>query len=113
MPDLTLPAPKTPLQSRAFALLRAIEHAGELARSDLTALNGGNLQDTKTALLFLREHQHTHICRYADAYPADPVYKFGKGRDARLSRRAKPNEPIRPPARDPLLAALFVRPARG
>lgn len=115
MSNLILPEPKSPLQGRAFKLLRALEGT-ELPRSALIALNDGRDQDTRRAITFLRDNRYIYTCRYTDD-TSEPVYKIGCEVDARVPRsvytkkkrepKPAPGADIRLPPADPLMAALF------
>jgi hypothetical protein len=115
MSKLILPEPRSPLQSRAHTLLLAIEKHGQLSRPDLIALNDGRVQDTKRCIVFLRhDRKHIYVCGYTDQ--GEPIYKIGCEPDARRPkgmrrRRAAVPAPIIIPPPDPLMAALFGRPA--
>lgn len=109
MSELTLPDPKTPLQARAFALLRALD-GKEYERATLVVLNNRNEKDTRQALRFMRDHNYIYICRWNGS---EPVYKAGVGVDARRPATGRRDAPVKPPEfkippPDPLLAALFA-----
>jgi hypothetical protein len=113
MSNLILPTPRNPLQSRAYALLRAIE-GHQLARPELIDRNDGRVADTKRCILFLREHNYIYTCGYTDE--REPIYKIGCEIDAKRpkggKRRATADvKPVVIPPPDPLVAALFGRPA--
>jgi hypothetical protein len=114
MSHLILPEPRNPLQARAFALLLAIEDHGQLSRPALISRNDGRDDDTRRCLLFLREQNYLYICGYTD--DRHPIYKIGCEIDARRPKGGKPRAPAAPkpitiPPPDPLVAALFARPA--
>jgi hypothetical protein len=113
MSNLILPEPRNPLQSRAFALLRALEDT-QLSRPQLIELNDGRDEDTRRCILFLREQNYIYVCGFAE--DRHPVYKIGCELDARRpkggKRRASPApKPVTIPPPDPLMSALFGRPA--
>lgn len=108
MSNLKLPEPKSPLQARAFALLRALLDRGELSRPQLVEINGGNGPDTRRAILFLRDNCYIFISG-STAEGNQPLYKAGNQPDVNVPRAANTPKNFKPQL-DPMSAALFGRP---
>lgn len=119
MSNLILPDPKSPLQARAFKLLRALEGC-ELSRPELIELNDGRDEDTRRAVRFLRDNRYVYVTRYTE-HAIEPVYAIGCEPDASVPRalytkkkrepKSAPGSDVKLPPADPLMAALFARPA--